>query len=119
MRRRRTDVEEEETEINKAEEGVGDMKEDGEDIREDVEDTEDGVRSCSKSALSGDITHLTPRRSQAVTATLPSPVYPQTPGTPPFPNLTHCTATHLTSHHPIHLHSHHITPLLAPQGGGG
>ena len=79
LRRSRTEVEEEETEINKAEEGVGEMKEDGEDIRQDVENAEDEVRSCRKSDLSGNITHLTPRRTQAVTNTLPSPVYPQTP----------------------------------------
>ena len=69
----------EETKIEMKETGG---RKDGEDIRKDV-------RSGNKRALSGDTTLLTPRISQAATTTHPSQVYPQSPGTPPFPNLTH------------------------------
>ena len=79
LKRRRTEVIEEETKIEMKETGG---REEGEDIRKDV-------RSGSKRALSGDTTLLTPRITQAATTTHPSQVYPQSPGTPPFPNLTH------------------------------
>ena len=54
----------------------------------EVEDRREEMRCCSRGALSGEINLSTPR-STKTEATTPSPqVFPQTPGTPPFPHLT-------------------------------
>ena len=72
------------------EEGKGKNGE-GEGVREtrgEVEDRREEMRCCSRGALSGEINLSTPR-STKTEATTPSPqVFPQTPGTPPFPHLT-------------------------------
>ena len=58
------------------------------DLREEVEERREEVRCCSRGALTGDINLSTPR-STKTEATTPSPqVFPQIPGTPPFPHLT-------------------------------
>ena len=82
LRRRRPELSGEEGKgKNREREGV-------KDLREEVEERREEVRCCSRGALTGDINLSTPR-STKTEATTPSPqVFPQIPGTPPFPNLT-------------------------------
>ena len=68
--------------------GTKEVREGLEDTREDGEETREEVRGCSKGALSGNFILSTPRSTQPEVTTTPTQVYPQTPGAPPFPNLT-------------------------------
>ena len=80
LRRRRPKVAGKERE-EEVREGVEDKREDADEIREKVE-------SCSKGALTGDSIFFTPRSIQTEVTKPSSLVYPQIPGTPPFPHLT-------------------------------
>ena len=80
LRRRRPKVAGKERE-EEVREGVEDKREDADEIREKVE-------FCSKGALTGDSIFFTPRSIQTEVTKPSSLVYPQIPGTPPFPHLT-------------------------------
>ena len=58
------------------------------DLREEVEERREEVRCCSRGALTGDINISTPRSTKTEVTTTSSQVFPQIPGTPPFPHLT-------------------------------
>ena len=76
------------------ERGAGEMREEVEErksevggLRGEVEERREEVRCCSRGAPTGDTSLLTPRGTQTEVTT-PSPqVFPQIPGTPPFPHL--------------------------------
>ena len=58
------------------------------DLRGEVQERREEVRCCSRGAPTGNTIILTPRGTQTEVTT-PSPqVFPQIPGTPPFPHLT-------------------------------
>ena len=93
-----------------------------EDTREVVEETKEEVRGCSKGAVSGDYILSTPRSTQTEVTTSPTQVHPQTPGAPPFPNLTPShAAPHAAPHTPPHTPPYTLytftpyTPLFTPQ----
>ena len=64
------------------------MREEVEERKNKVEERREEVRCCSRGALTGDINISTPRSTKTEVTTTSSQVFPQIPGTPPFPHLT-------------------------------
>ena len=68
--------------------GKNGEREGAKDLRGEVEERREEVRCCSRGAPTGDTIILTPRGTQTEVTTTSSQVFPQIPGTPPFPHLT-------------------------------
>ena len=83
-----------------------DLREGSGKTKGEVEEMRNNVGVCSTGTSTGGFTYSTPRSTQTEDTPSPSQVYPQTPGTPPFPDLT---APHTPSHTPKH-----TTPFMPP-----
>ena len=94
--------------------GTKEVREGLEDTREDGEETREKVRGCSKGTLSGDFILSTPRSTQPEVTTSPTQVYPQTPGAPPFPNLTSSHTPAYTPAYTSPFTPHYALPYTLP-----